>query len=1005
MLEIHSLYKYLFICCIFQLLFQNSGIGQDREVFFKNYREESGLDYHLINDIDQDSLGRLWLASYNGLYCYNGYEFENIKNQDEDKNNQSSNLCTALAIDVNENIWVGTRDQGLSIYHPRLKISKGIPDSLLEFEGKRSKRIKWIEHAQSTTTYVVSDLALYEFNGNEIDRLSSRSIDLPNVIKANEINCILYHQLGFLLLGTQNGFFVYDQKQKDWMPALDDALKSKSISSMDIDEKGQVWIGAKDETGVYIVDVDEMKCKPYPFIGDMSSANRIHVCHDQLGYIWIAAGRQGVYRHHLASKSTAFFEGKDYDLKPGNFTNFTRNPFLDSFGNVWFCGGGMHKWSNTGKRFVHFANPTGDYQSTSAIYDDKDFRIQALWGHGIVVWSKEKDTYHHIDEGLISKTIYAIAHYRKNEYLICGAGGCQVFHAKELKVLRRIPIEGTQYEIVKRNGQFFIAGSRGIWSWSSSEKCEKVVDIKGARGLVFDDENAMWIATLGEGLYCWQVNSTELINYRNNENEANSLQGNRIEDIDIDKDGILWLATSTGIEKFNSESGEWTNFLHDQELANIRANGVVCLNPSEVWISNNNYISRFNTKHSEWTHFNQEDGIVNPYFYERGVFLNDNGELFFAGRKGITHFNSENISKNRHEPRLFFEEVAIDGTPILEGTNPIIMNWRNSSLKFDFTAVHLSTSSKLKYSYRLLPDQKEWISIPRQSIYLNNIGSGEYTLEISAETKDGVESKETLIVNISVRPPIWEIWYAWAIAFLILASGFFFWNQKRINDLRSKSDLNLKLKELEQTALQSQMNPHFIFNAMSGIQYFILENDEERALKYLAVLGKLIRKILDYSNQIWISLEEEIELIEHYAQLEKLRFSQSIDIDLNFQIEEIYEEVFIPPLLLQPIVENAFAHGLRHLDKEERKIKIRFSTLEEDLLKITVEDNGVGRANAANRKDKFHNSKGSQNVRKRLELVGQQMGVKASLKIIDLYSGANKASGTKVELVVPIKRV
>ena len=995
----------LSILCI---LIYTSGIGaQDREVFFQNLREESGLDYHIINDIDQDGYGRLWLASFNGVYQYNGYAFKNILNDPNKSNTISSNLCTEVSVDRNENIWVGTYDKGLCIIVPRQDTVIRISDSLLRYKSQLSEKILALESTTDQGVFALTSIGLFQLMGTDDFHFLSEFIPLPDPLQPTQIRCMKYHSSGILFLGSSAGLLRWDASSKEWVDKnLNHALLSEPVSSMDIDPDGQLWMGVQDASGIYTFDPSADTIIPYPHVANMTKADRVHLCHDQDRYLWVVAGRQGVYRHDLTTKANEFFEGKDYDMRPGNFTNFTSNPLKDKFGNIWFCGGGIHTWSNTGKRFVQYTHPLGDYQATSAMYDDDDFRIQALWGNGSVIWNKKDNAYHQIRDSdeMLSNTTYAIGKFNTNEYIFCGAGGCNIIDLKRLEVRFAIPLPGTIFDLKKHNNQWMAAGSQGLWSFIDANTVTQLLKIKGLRAVEVDNADNLWIASIDHGLYHWNQQTDEVTNYRYDSQSKNSIQSDRIEDLDISSDGTIWLASSSGIEKFVPEENYWTNFLSDNKLAGIRANSVICLGDSLIWVSSNQSISRYEKALDRWTHFNEEDGILNPYFYERAAFKNQQGELFFAGRKGMTHFFSNEIKSNAFRPMLYFEQIKVDGKRHFFDGTPIKLNWKNRFIEFNFSGVHLTAPHSLKYAYRLLPIQENWTSIPRQPLYFNNLGPGGYALEIKTITHDGSENEQPLKAAISVQPPFWKHWFFWLATGLVLLVCVILWMQNRMNRLEKAFSLEQKIKTLEQAALQAQMNPHFIFNAMSGIQHFIIERDDERALKYMSIFGKLIRKILDYSHQKWIPLNEEIELIQHYIDLEKLRFDQSLEVDIQYPSEPTGFDIYIPPLLLQPIVENAFIHGLRHAAGRQKKITIEIHILNDKILQTIVRDNGIGREESRNYKPLIHKSKGSQNVQKRLQLVGEQLGVGTAIKTTDLYTSSNQPAGTEVKLQIPYKR-
>lgn len=282
---------------------------------------------------------------------------------------------------------------------------------------------------------------------------------------------------------------------------------------------------------------------------------------------------------------------------------------------------------------------------------------------------------------------------------------------------------------------------------------------------------------------------------------------------------------------------------------------------------------------------------------------------------------------------------------------------------------------------------------------------------VKACNEDGVWNKEPVTFKFHISPPFWKRW--WFITIILLvASGIvltvFRW---RVNVIRSKADeaqkklqLEKEVVELEQKALRLQMNPHFIFNALNSIQSQIGTGNEEAARYYLAKFSRLMRQILDNSRNASITLEEEVNTLENYLLIEKFcngdRFDYKITVDDT--IEKDY--VKIPPMLLQPFIENAIKHGLKYIDGKKGFIEVNFSEAD-NILECSVTDNGIGRTKAEelnkNSKETYHKSTALIVTQERLDLLKEDSEIK-SLEIIDLYDEQSNATGTKVIIRIPL---
>ena len=215
--------------------------------------------------------------------------------------------------------------------------------------------------------------------------------------------------------------------------------------------------------------------------------------------------------------------------------------------------------------------------------------------------------------------------------------------------------------------------------------------------------------------------------------------------------------------------------------------------------------------------------------------------------------------------------------------------------------------------------------------------------------------------------------------------------------LRQKFEMEKNLIELEQKALRLQMNPHFIFNVLNSIHNLIILNDPDKARYALSKFSKLMRRVLENSREKLISIDNEIETLENYVQLEKL--TSNHDVIISFDVDEKIDssEEILPPLMIQPFVENAIIHGLKQLDKTG-EIKVSFKLLEEHILECSIQDNGRGRENAAMinaQKENYHKSTALKVTQERLANLNQKTTF-VPFEIIDLKDEKDEPCGTKV---------
>lgn len=221
------------------------------------------------------------------------------------------------------------------------------------------------------------------------------------------------------------------------------------------------------------------------------------------------------------------------------------------------------------------------------------------------------------------------------------------------------------------------------------------------------------------------------------------------------------------------------------------------------------------------------------------------------------------------------------------------------------------------------------------------------------------------------------------------------WRKRIEKKQNEKAAVNQEIAEFKMTALRSQMNPHFIFNAIGSIQHYILKNDTLQSSNYLSKFASLIRNILNNSNEEYIALSREITTLQLYIELEQIRFNPPFEFILKVD-EKIDTDVYIPTMLIQPYIENSLWHGL--MPKDSKGIlELTFEKREESI-KVVIRDNGMGRRPKTT---KTHESKGMSLTEQRIKVLENTSSKKFEVIIIDLKDQQGNPTGTEVKLIIP----
>ena len=371
-------------------------------------------------------------------------------------------------------------------------------------------------------------------------------------------------------------------------------------------------------------------------------------------------------------------------------------------------------------------------------------------------------------------------------------------------------------------------------------------------------------------------------------------------------------------------------------------------------------------------------------------------EIYQGSIKGFLKFNPSLL-----EPPSVIKQTRITGIEIMgEATNNqyvikngVDLDYNRNFLQFFFSDMVYPPDHD-EYHYRLEGIDHDWIATQEASALYNRIPPGHYTFQVRSANPFG--ESLTASMPVTIHPPFWQTW--WFISILVTLTGvsIWFWWHHRLNHLHILEN-NLQLKH---QLLLSQMNPHFLFNALSAIQAYILQNNPREAAGYLSGFAKLMRLNLNNMALPVISITEETETLNHYLELQKLRHNNNFSYSVKLIPDTDHPELGIPTMMVQPFVENAAEHGMKDIQYVGR-IDVVFK-LKEKSWHVTVTDNGAGIENPCKQTNGFsHKSMGMKITRDRLRQLEKQYKQPCSLTITDRSNEPGPQSGTVVELKVP----
>jgi len=419
--------------------------------------------------------------------------------------------------------------------------------------------------------------------------------------------------------------------------------------------------------------------------------------------------------------------------------------------------------------------------------------------------------------------------------------------------------------------------------------------------------------------------------------------------------------------------------------------------------------------------FSKESGYVDPTaeFSE----VDSTGDLWIASSKQLFRLNRKLLfDYTSHVANLLLTGMEINQVPLnqVDGftadpwfgspTEKLKLTHDQNNVMFYFDAVNYLDANQQRFRHRLLPVNKQWSEYSSdRKAFFPMLRPGHYTFEIESYSTIDNSQISHLSYQFVIRPPFYFTWWFILLSMLLITAIAISAWRLRINQIRNqeklKASIQLELTNMEMKALKAQMNPHFIFNALNSIQSYILSSNIDKALYYLSMFSKLVRKTLENATKEFVPLVEELEFLNFYIELEKMRFEGQFNCVTELDPDLPLDTTMIPPMIIQPFVENAIKHGLLKL-KVVGVLRVQVKKLNEIQYQIVIEDNGIGRRKAAelkNSEGKVHNSKGLDITNTRIRLLNANGNTgKFSITTIDLFDAEGHPAGTRIEVNFPL---
>lgn len=963
-----------------------------------HFTEEDGLVDNAVQDLLIDNKGYLWIATNNGISKYDGQSFKNIYKSDGLLNNR----VWALACDDENSIWAGCYQRGLNKI-----VNDSVVASFKMNLDKYDNTIRKLHYSNSCKVLLVgTDDGVFAFKDSVFTRFSlpCQNEGKNSVLAIQENGDKVY----FTIHGRGNGG-AYEL-------SLDTtSLEKSELKRLTIDTRFALELlgdslytnlnNQLDSWSITSTNSDTLyKYTEKRFLPwDM--------CSNGIDKIWLS-GWGGDLRNAKV---------KEYNVLKGDFTDipyaitgesFATNLYDEKNNILWVGGNGLFALKEIAFQTVNLPETFDAIQVDSVLFTIDKSGI-SLYHNGNILktiptqrvanrinqlYNKNKEVigvndtvtwYRHFTEGIPIKLIRFIECDAKG-WLLTNKGCVSLPDFKEY-----LPFESGRFNINDNGEVFWIRDYEPIRYYDNQQDLSKSTPLDGLAGRIRD---VVKIVQKGDTLLFPSHFHGMFALIDQQAYELNSSNGfdDIITDMRISSDNEIWCTSQDGnlfhvglndslyvISRFNKDQGivgtkyNWLKFHKDHlYIGTNKGLNVIPIVDLQNGDFNN---SLFFNRHNGYEFVNS----INPQVdsYER-LFVNTSDKLIYID---VNNANFPEIGMLSSVSKVNNELFEI---------NDANLSYKQNKIEISFKTITYPTANNIRYTYQI--NAGGWQN--GNQIKLESLEAGEYQIELKA-TDITTNKSTSSSISFAINKAFWQSQWFIISSFVLLIVVVYIISIIRVRKIRKqaveKEQLGIRLNEISIRSLQGQLNPHFIFNALNSIQYFILSKNVKDALLYLGNLSGVIRQNLNNLGEEMIPLEDETKFIKEYLELEKLRFKEKLEYHINVRTHS--SKLSIPPMLIQPILENAIKHGVMNSDHQG---EIWVDISESNVLSIIIKDNGVGLTKAkriALENRQQSNGKAIKITKERIQLLNRKFKTNEfTFNVEELIGDDKKPEGTMV---------
>lgn len=797
--------------------------------YFSNLSLGDGLSQITVTAIHQDKKGFMWFGTRNGLNRYDGYTFDVFLSVPNNPTTISDSHILCIAEDKAGNLWIGTNN-GLNYLNLSSNKFKRYYTDPNDDKSLSHNTVYSLYYDDQQNLWVGTESGLDRFNAEE-ETFEHLAID--ELLKKNRVNTIAKNKSKLYIGTLKEGLIIYDLQSKAYevytgSSAQPNDIGSCYIQSLLVDRNENLWIGTH-HSGLCLLRKGESLPSRYTQKNGLTSDNIRTIIEAPNGNIIVATfnGLTIIDPH-----TNELIQYKKYGPNQGGLGHYSViSLFYDASQTLWVgtYAGGISYYNMYGQKFRFYDMDISRKKILGIIgpvLETPASLYVATEGGGLLEMDKETNLYQQYDLLSGSRESYEYNIIKalcldKNR-ILCGTNLGTIYsfdlNTKKFTPFFRLKEQRSIYFLKRNaNGQLMIGGvsQHGFSLLSADGKLTNTFPTKGNEEVFFSDvkcaleveKNVYIIGTRNGGLYYYDYNTHTLKQYKNNKKneDAGLIPENYVTDIIRNSQNEIWIGTyGGGISRFDLETGKFISYGTQHGLLNNNVCKIVEDSDGHLWISTITGISEFDPQNEQFNNYTHHNGIrINEFTLHAGMMLSDE-RIVFSGNNGFVSFYPQKMSFNPFIPPIVLKNLYVnnnlvipsDVNGILDEQKEIILQYNQSNISIEYSALNYVFSHRNQYLYKLEGFDKDWISAGnRRMAYYTNIPPGTYRFMVKGSNNDGIWNNVGASTIIKILPPYWKTW--WAYTLYILTAGtivwfviFYFYEKKRLQD-------NIRVKQQE----------------------------------------------------------------------------------------------------------------------------------------------------------------------------------------------------------------